>query len=199
MKKLSLSFIMCSIFLSGCMADAGIKASHLLKKEQSTLTSVAYGDLDINEDVAGSYKEFLGEYSVEQSWSNNVFHINKVTIEEINDKIIISAFPEGWQIPTQRTEFTGCQVLLNDTKEREYGFNNTDKMLLCSSSTGNIFKGYSSFKIVKTNANTIGKVQISLDIGALLPNYDVKIETPYAISLDLWSRNVPVLAVKKVK
>lgn len=198
-KLLPLLLLPLPLLLTACMSDAGIKASYLMNKQQSTHTSVAFGKLRVNEEIPGSYKAFLGEYKVEESWDNNVFHIDKVVIEEKNNKIIAYSYPQGWQIPNQKTEFTGCQVV-NNSGHSDYGFNNTEQTLICLSTTGNAFKGYSSMQVVKTTDNTIGKVKRSGAIlNALMPQYDVSIKTPYAIELNLWDESQPVLAVKKEK
>ena len=198
-KLLPLLLLPLPLLLTSCMSDAGIKASYLMNKQQSTHTSVAFGKLKVNEELSGSYKAFLGEYKVEESWDNNVFHIDRVVIEEKNNKLIVFSYPKGWEIPNQKTEFTGCRVI-NNIGHSDYGFNNTEQTLICLSTTGNVFKGYSSMQVVKTTDNTIGKVKRSGAIlNALMSEYDVNIKTPYAIELNLWDESQPVLAVKKGK
>ena len=198
-KRLSLLLLSLPLLLTACISDAGIKAAYLMNKQQSTHTSVAFGELRVNEEISGSYREFLGEYEVEESWDNTVFHIERVVIEEKNNKIIALSYPKGWEIPNQKTEFVGCQVV-NNSGHSDYGFNNTAQTLICASSTGNAFKGYSSMQVVKTTDNTIGKVKRPGPIlNALMSQYDVKIETPYAIELNLWDESQPVLAVKNDK
>lgn len=198
-KYLGLSLATLPLFLSACMSDAGIKVANMGNKQQMTHTAVAFGTLRLNEEVAGSYKAFLGEYQVEESWNNNLFHIDKVVIEERNNKIIVLTYPKGWQIPNQKTEFTGCQVV-NERRPTDYGISFTEQTLLCVSSTGNPFKGHSSVEMAKTTDKTIGKAEIPVSmLNVLLPAKDIKITTPYAIRLDLWDELKPLLAVREVK
>lgn len=187
------------LLLTACISDAGIRASNLMHKQQNTRTAVAFGELRVNEEKLGSYRNFLGEYKVEESWDNTLFNIDKVVIKEMDNKIIVFSYPKGWQIPNQKTEFTGCQVI-NNSGHSDYGFNHTEQTLICVSTTGNAFKGYSSMQVVKTSDNTIGKVKRpGAILNALMPQYDVKINTPYGIELNLWDESQPVLAVRKDK
>lgn len=193
-----ISVAVLGFILTGCMNDAGIKLAHMQNKSQTMITSEAYGNLTVKEDVAGSYKEFLGEYSVDKSWDNNVFHIDKVVVKEQNNKLVVLTYPKGWQNPNQKTEFTGCHVE-NTFGESEYSINNTGKKLSCGNATSHSFKGHSFFEVAKTTNNTIAKSPIpEFYLGTMLPPRKIKIETPYAIRLDLWDEAKPVLAVKKV-
>ena len=183
--------------LSACMNDAGIKLAHMQNKSQMMLTSEAYGNLKVKEDNVGSYKEFLGEYQVQQSWDNNVFHIDRVVIKEQDNKLVILTYPKGWQNPNQKTEFTGCYVA-NTVGDSKYFINNTGKKLSCGNPTTNSFKGHSMFEVAKTTNNTIAKSPIpEFYLGTMLPPRNIKIDTPYAMQLDLWDQAKPILAVTK--
>lgn len=193
-----LSVTILGFALTGCMNDAGIKLSHMQNKSQIMLTSEAYGNLNVKEDIIGSYKEFLGEYSVDKSWDNNVFHIEKVVVKEQDNKLVVLTYPKGWQNPSQKTEFTSCYIV-NTEGESKYFLSNTGKKLSCGNETSHSFKGHSFFEVAKTTNNTIAKSPIpEFYLGTMLPSRKIKIDTPYAMRLDLWDEAKPVLAVKKV-
>ena len=54
------------------------------------------------------------------------------------------------------------------------------------------------FEVAKTTNNTIAKSPIpEFYLGTMLPPRNIKIDTPYAMQLDLWDQAKPILAVTK--
>ncbi|MDO4223816.1 MAG: hypothetical protein Q4D05_07310 [Acinetobacter sp.] len=194
MRYFALPLAVFSVLLSGCISDLPLRAS----KNDPMMTNVSYGNLAVKEDIAGSYKEFLGEYHVQKSWDNLIYNVERVVVAEQNNKLVVFTYPKDWQTPNLKTEFVRCQVI-GERVKTEYSFNHTKQTFLCIADN-NVFKGYNSIEIVKTTNMTTAKARIpEFYLGALLPPRQPKIETPYGISLNLLDQSVPVLAVTKVK
>jgi hypothetical protein len=185
-----------SLTYSGCLLkmDDGYRVSDLLHPNTTRAildyNKIVYRDSFNKNDI----NRFTGEYKVVESWSNSLYKISKVVLNNSNDKLTLFLYRNDWTNPSYKIEFSSCTPI-------EKGVGKYIKNIKSGISCYNRSSGeYSNFQVFETTDNTsvLARSEIMLS-GLFTDGKEVKISTKYGMSvkvrLDVAG---PVLALEKI-
>lgn len=195
MKINAINFFMAlSIFMifSGCLAlDHGYRVSHALHPN-ITRTFLDYQEMTYRDDLnQNDVNKFIGEYKVVESWSNSLYKISKVVLNNSNDKLTLYLYRNDWLNPSYKIELSQC----NKLKNGKYIKNIQSGIACANRSNGE----YSGFQIFETTENTsvLARYEIMLS-GLFTDGKEVKIPTKYGMTVNVWIDVAgPVLSLEK--
>lgn len=176
--------------------DGGYRVHRMLNPE-STRLHPAYRIFKAEPRTNELLLKLSGDYTVEDSWSNSLFKISKLTLKyDKNDNTLrLILYPKDATNPSNILEMTNCSYL--EPTLSGYKMTNSGVGVWCNNNDDGDWSG---FELIETNKDTRMTVQQEEFFTRILTGgKEVQIKSPYAIRVRIYSdAGKPVLALKKV-